>query len=176
MPARYPAEFQPFREANLRYIGHHVSDAGFARQGNRPAADAAGIEGAVADARRRQRHGRAQPRAGHPHFAAGRPALLVVIGPCSIHDEKGALDYAARLNALREEFAGRLEIVMRVYFEKPRTTIGWKGLDQRPAPGRFAGHRGGFENRAAAVAASPAWACRRRRNFWTPSCRNTSPI
>jgi 3-deoxy-7-phosphoheptulonate synthase len=60
------------------------------------------------------------------------PRLLVVVGPCSIHDEKGALDYATRLNALRQEFAGRLEIVMRVYFEKPRTTIGWKGLINDP--------------------------------------------
>jgi 3-deoxy-7-phosphoheptulonate synthase len=60
------------------------------------------------------------------------PRLLVVIGPCSIHDEKGALEYATRLNALRQEFAGRLEIVMRVYFEKPRTTIGWKGLINDP--------------------------------------------
>ena len=60
------------------------------------------------------------------------PRLLVVIGPCSIHDEKSALEYAARLNALRKEFAGRMEIVMRVYFEKPRTTIGWKGLINDP--------------------------------------------
>jgi 3-deoxy-7-phosphoheptulonate synthase len=60
------------------------------------------------------------------------PRLLVVIGPCSIHDEKSALDYAARLNALRQEFADRMEIVMRVYFEKPRTTIGWKGLINDP--------------------------------------------
>ncbi|HTV75423.1 MAG TPA: 3-deoxy-7-phosphoheptulonate synthase [Candidatus Baltobacteraceae bacterium] len=60
------------------------------------------------------------------------PRLLVVIGPCSIHDEKGALDYATRLNALRKEFADRMEIVMRVYFEKPRTTIGWKGLINDP--------------------------------------------
>jgi 3-deoxy-7-phosphoheptulonate synthase len=60
------------------------------------------------------------------------PRLLVVIGPCSIHDEKGALEYATRLNALREKFADRLEIVMRVYFEKPRTTIGWKGLINDP--------------------------------------------
>ncbi len=60
------------------------------------------------------------------------PRLLVVIGPCSIHDEKGALDYATRLNALREEFSNRMEIVMRVYFEKPRTTIGWKGLINDP--------------------------------------------
>jgi 3-deoxy-7-phosphoheptulonate synthase len=60
------------------------------------------------------------------------PRLLVVVGPCSIHDQKGALEYAARLNALRQEFASRLEIVMRVYFEKPRTTIGWKGLINDP--------------------------------------------
>jgi 3-deoxy-7-phosphoheptulonate synthase len=60
------------------------------------------------------------------------PRLLVVIGPCSIHDEKSALDYATRLNVLRKEFADRMEIVMRVYFEKPRTTIGWKGLINDP--------------------------------------------
>jgi 3-deoxy-7-phosphoheptulonate synthase len=60
------------------------------------------------------------------------PRLLVVIGPCSIHDEKGALEYAKKLNALRKEFADRMEIVMRVYFEKPRTTIGWKGLINDP--------------------------------------------
>jgi len=60
------------------------------------------------------------------------PRLLVVVGPCSIHDEKGALEYATRLNALRQEFADRMEIVMRVYFEKPRTTIGWKGLINDP--------------------------------------------
>ena len=60
------------------------------------------------------------------------PRLLVVIGPCSIHDEKSALEYAAKLNALRQEFADKMEIVMRVYFEKPRTTIGWKGLINDP--------------------------------------------
>jgi 3-deoxy-7-phosphoheptulonate synthase len=58
--------------------------------------------------------------------------LLVVVGPCSIHDQKGALEYATRLNALRKEFASHLEIVMRVYFEKPRTSIGWKGLINDP--------------------------------------------
>jgi 3-deoxy-7-phosphoheptulonate synthase len=60
------------------------------------------------------------------------PRLLIVVGPCSIHDEKSALEYAGRLNALRRELADRLEIVMRVYFEKPRTTIGWKGLINDP--------------------------------------------
>src|SRR5580698_10874367 len=47
------------------------------------------------------------------------PRLLVVIGPCSIHEKKSAIEYAERLNALRKEFAGSMEIVMRVYFEKP---------------------------------------------------------
>ncbi|MBD2812710.1 3-deoxy-7-phosphoheptulonate synthase AroG [Xenorhabdus sp. Vera] len=58
--------------------------------------------------------------------------LLVVIGPCSIHDPQAALEYAGRLNKLREELKTDLEIVMRVYFEKPRTTIGWKGLINDP--------------------------------------------
>jgi len=58
--------------------------------------------------------------------------LLVVIGPCSIHDPAAALDYARRLKAVREQYADTLEIVMRVYFEKPRTTVGWKGLINDP--------------------------------------------
>ena len=58
--------------------------------------------------------------------------LLVVIGPCSIHDTKAAMEYARRLAPLRQRFAGELEIVMRVYFEKPRTTVGWKGLINDP--------------------------------------------
>ncbi|MGM3174801.1 3-deoxy-7-phosphoheptulonate synthase AroG [Dickeya lacustris] len=58
--------------------------------------------------------------------------LLVVIGPCSIHDPVAAKEYAARLLSLREELRGDLEVVMRVYFEKPRTTVGWKGLINDP--------------------------------------------
>ena len=58
--------------------------------------------------------------------------LLVVIGPCSIHDPAAAIDYARRLQPLREKYADTLEIVMRVYFEKPRTTVGWKGLINDP--------------------------------------------
>ncbi|MCS6763516.1 MAG: 3-deoxy-7-phosphoheptulonate synthase AroG [Candidatus Protistobacter heckmanni] len=58
--------------------------------------------------------------------------LSVVIGPCSIHDPKAALEYAGRLLEQRKRFAGELEIVMRVYFEKPRTTVGWKGLINDP--------------------------------------------
>jgi len=58
--------------------------------------------------------------------------LLVVIGPCSIHDPAAALEYAKRLKQARDRHAGTLEIVMRVYFEKPRTTVGWKGLINDP--------------------------------------------
>ncbi|GCL65823.1 3-deoxy-7-phosphoheptulonate synthase [Pseudaquabacterium pictum] len=58
--------------------------------------------------------------------------LLVVIGPCSIHDPAAAIDYARRLKAERAKYADTLEIVMRVYFEKPRTTVGWKGLINDP--------------------------------------------
>ena len=58
--------------------------------------------------------------------------LAVVIGPCSIHDPTAAMDYARRLQEQRERFKGELEIVMRVYFEKPRTTVGWKGLINDP--------------------------------------------
>jgi 3-deoxy-7-phosphoheptulonate synthase len=58
--------------------------------------------------------------------------LLVVIGPCSIHDPVAALEYARRLREQRKRFHDTLEIVMRVYFEKPRTTVGWKGLINDP--------------------------------------------
>ena len=64
--------------------------------------------------------------------------LLVIVGPCSIHDPKAAHEYAQRLAALKGELEDRLMIVMRVYFEKPRTTIGWKGLINDPdLDGRF---------------------------------------
>jgi 3-deoxy-7-phosphoheptulonate synthase len=58
--------------------------------------------------------------------------LLVVIGPCSIHDPVAALEYAKKLKEQRTRFAGELEVLMRVYFEKPRTTVGWKGLINDP--------------------------------------------
>jgi 3-deoxy-7-phosphoheptulonate synthase len=60
------------------------------------------------------------------------PRLMVVIGPCSIHDPSAALEYARRLSKLKEKVKEQLFIVMRVYFEKPRTTIGWKGLINDP--------------------------------------------
>ncbi|HEY1057956.1 MAG TPA: 3-deoxy-7-phosphoheptulonate synthase AroG [Limnobacter sp.] len=58
--------------------------------------------------------------------------LIVVMGPCSIHDTKAAMEYAGKLMAYRQKYAEDLEIVMRVYFEKPRTTVGWKGLINDP--------------------------------------------
>ena len=58
--------------------------------------------------------------------------LLVIMGPCSIHDPLAAVEYARKLKAERDRYTGTLEIVMRVYFEKPRTTVGWKGLINDP--------------------------------------------
>ncbi|RUV30347.1 MULTISPECIES: 3-deoxy-7-phosphoheptulonate synthase [unclassified Mesorhizobium] len=68
----------------------------------------------------------------HAVLAGADDRLIVVVGPCSIHDPDAAVDYASRLATLRESLSDRLEIVMRVYFEKPRTTIGWKGLINDP--------------------------------------------
>ncbi len=58
--------------------------------------------------------------------------LLAVVGPCSIHDVDAAVDYAQKLSVLKQKYAATLEIVMRVYFEKPRTTVGWKGMINDP--------------------------------------------
>jgi 3-deoxy-7-phosphoheptulonate synthase len=68
----------------------------------------------------------------HAILNATDDRLLVIVGPCSIHDPIAAVDYAERLAGLRDDLADRLEIVMRVYFEKPRTTVGWKGLINDP--------------------------------------------
>src|SRR5215831_3356677 len=65
-------------------------------------------------------------RAAVEAILGGRdPRLLAIVGPCSIHDPEAALDYARRLARVRSAVADRFEVVMRVYFEKPRTTIGW---------------------------------------------------
>ena len=104
------------------------------------------------------------------------PRLLVVVGPCSIHDDEGAMEYAGRLSALRQEFAGQMEIVMRVYFEKPRTTIGWKGLINDPHLDGSQDIEHGPEDRAPAAAGDhgdgPAG---RAPNSSIRSFRNTSP-
>lgn len=75
----------------------------------------------------------AQTRRNIHEIMAGRDdRLLVVIGPCSIHDPEAALAYARKLKEARTKYADTLEVVMRVYFEKPRTTVGWKGLINDP--------------------------------------------
>jgi len=75
----------------------------------------------------------AQTRRNIQHIMAGTDdRLLVILGPCSIHDPAAALEYARRLQHVRAQFADTLEVVMRVYFEKPRTTVGWKGLINDP--------------------------------------------
>ena len=71
-------------------------------------------------------------RSIHNIMAGTDDRLLVVIGPCSIHDPMAALEYARKLVEQRHKYADTLEIVMRVYFEKPRTTVGWKGLINDP--------------------------------------------
>ncbi len=68
----------------------------------------------------------------HDIMAGTDSRLLLVIGPCSIHDPVAALEYARKLREQREKYRDTLEIVMRVYFEKPRTTVGWKGLINDP--------------------------------------------
>jgi 3-deoxy-7-phosphoheptulonate synthase len=68
----------------------------------------------------------------HDIMAGKDDRLLVIMGPCSIHDPVAALEYANKLLEQRAKYAGTLEIVMRVYFEKPRTTVGWKGLINDP--------------------------------------------
>jgi 3-deoxy-7-phosphoheptulonate synthase len=70
--------------------------------------------------------------AQHKILHGGDDRLIVVMGPCSIHDTKAAMEYAKRLKVCRDKYADDLEIVMRVYFEKPRTTVGWKGLINDP--------------------------------------------
>ena len=71
-------------------------------------------------------------RAIHDILAGDDDRLVAIVGPCSVHDPAAALDYAARLAKLCHRLRGHLEIVMRVYFEKPRTTVGWKGLINDP--------------------------------------------
>lgn len=68
----------------------------------------------------------------HDILAGSDDRVVAIVGPCSIHDPKAAMEYANLLTEARDKFAGTLEVVMRVYFEKPRTTVGWKGLINDP--------------------------------------------
>ena len=75
-----------------------------------------------------------ETRASLHEIVHGRdPRLVVVVGPCSIHDVDAAIEYAGRLQEMAKPFDGQLMTLMRVYFEKPRTTVGWKGLINDPA-------------------------------------------
>ena len=58
--------------------------------------------------------------------------LIVIVGPCSIHDPAGAIEYASKLKALKDKYSSELVVMMRVYFEKPHTTVGWRGLINDP--------------------------------------------
>lgn len=77
-------------------------------------------------------------------LAGDDPRLVVVVGPCSIHDPDAAMEYAHKLRALQEEVADTLYLVMRVYFEKPRTTVGWKGFINDPRLDGSCDMRGGL--------------------------------
>ncbi|GLD93995.1 hypothetical protein PINS_up002606 [Pythium insidiosum] len=87
--------------------------------------------------------------------------LVVVVGPCSIHDVEAAMDYAKRLLTLKKELENDLLIVMRVYFEKPRTTVGWKGLINDPGSQRHVQHQQGSSRGSSAS--------RRHQRAWLPA-------
>ena len=110
----------PTKLVNVNIAGHYLLPTPRQLQGRLPAP--ARSLGTVEESRRVIR----EILDGRDH------RLLVVVGPCSIHDPKAALEYARRLKKLADRVADRLFVVMRVYFEKPRTTIGWKGLINDP--------------------------------------------
>ena len=93
--------------------------------------------------------------------------LVVVVGPCSIHDTQAALEYAQRLARERDRHADALEIVMRVYFEKPRTTVGWKGLINDLISTAASISTGACALRAACCATSTRSVCPPAANFST---------
>ncbi len=103
---------------------------------------------------------------GHDH------RLFIVIGPCSIHDLKAAKEYAERLKALAAEVSDTLYLVMRVYFEKPRTTVGWKGLINDPY--RMTRSKSGMACTSVASCCWiwPRWGCPPRPKPWTRSLRS----
>jgi 3-deoxy-7-phosphoheptulonate synthase len=93
--------------------------------------------------------------------------MLVIIGPCSIHDPAAAIEYSRKLLALREQYADTLEVVMRVYFEKPRTTVGWKGLINDPYWTSRTRLTKACAWRVICCWKSTAWACLRPASSWT---------
>ena len=101
--------------------------------------------------------------------------LMVIVGPCSVHDPAAALEYARKLAEKAAELRDRLHIVMRVYFEKPRTTLGWKGLINDPHLDGSFDVNTGLGSAARCSSTSPPSACRSRASSSTPSPRSTSP-
>ncbi len=102
--------------------------------------------------------------------------LLLIVGPCSIHDVDAGREYARRLAALAREVSDRVMIVMRVYFEKPRTIGGLEGPDHGPAPRRVATTSPrACGSPGASCATCSTSGCRRPRSSWTRSPRSTSP-
>ena len=103
------------------------------------------------------------------------PRLMVVVGPCSIHDTKAAREYAGLLKSAIAEFSKELRIVMRVYFEKPRTTLGWKGLINDPHLDGIVPHQRRVEAGATPAAGSRGDGRSRRdrvpRHDFTAICR-----
>ena len=88
------------------------------------------------------------------------------MGPCSIHDVKAAKEYAGKLKREKERLAGELLVVMRVYFEKPRTTVGWKGLINDPdLDGSFRINEGPAHRARSCCSTSTTWACRSACEF-----------
>jgi 3-deoxy-7-phosphoheptulonate synthase len=101
--------------------------------------------------------------------------LLVVIGPCSIHDYDAAMEYAKALAKETEKHKEDLVILMRVYFEKPRTTVGWKGLINDPRLDNSFRINEGCAWRAKSCSKSTNWICPAPPSSSTPSRRNTPP-
>ena len=105
------------------------------------------------------------------------PRLLLVVGPCSIHDVKAGLEYASRLRALQDRVRDHVYLVMRCYFEKPRTTVGWKGLIMDP-------HLDGSDEITEGLRIArrflrdviELWECRQQPNCSTRLRRSTSRI
>ena len=103
--------------------------------------------------------------------------LLVVVGPCSIHDRDAAFEYAERLLPVAQATREQLVVVMRTYFEKPRTTVGWKGLINDPHLDGSCDIAAGLElARTHSARRSTASACRAPARCSTRSRRSTSPI
>ena len=129
----------------------------------------------AAPERRAGGHGDRPPQRGRAVLDREDDRLLVVVGPCSVHDVEAALEYAAGSAPRRPSSSDDLCVAMRVYFEKPRTTIGWKGLINDPH----------LDGRATSTPASgmargccwrcPTWACPTAASSWSRSRRSTSP-